>query len=93
MSMSTSVVGFRPPDEKWRKMKAVWDACVIADTDTPDEVDDFFGGQYPDEQGVIVDIEETEAVKEWCDDSSSGFEVDITKLPKDVKIIRFFNSW
>ena len=51
MSMSTSVVGFVPPDEEWKKMKAVWDACANADVETPNDVDDFFSGKEPDKNG------------------------------------------
>jgi hypothetical protein len=47
MGMSTHVVGFKPPDEKWRKMKAVWDACEAAGTDPPAAVSKFFEGDVP----------------------------------------------
>lgn len=26
-------------------------------------------------------------------EDSEGFELDIEKLPSDIKIVRFFNSW
>lgn len=124
MSMSTSVVGFRPPDAKWKKMKAIYDACDEAGVSIPDEVDSFFNGEPPDDAGVRVklerDAEETEqpamvrngggfmvpaptsnhpkkkkigCVKPYSDDMQEGFEVDVTKLPKDVTIIRFVNSY
>lgn len=93
MGMSTYVVGIKPPDEKWKKMKAAWDACASAGVPIPKKVDDFFGGEPPDERGVVVEIEETQAVTKYHINTSSGFEVDISKLPADVKIIRFCNSW
>lgn len=40
--------------------------------------------------GAKVDI--SQAVKEWNDNYRSGHEINITKLPPDVKIIRAFNS-
>lgn len=90
--MSTYVVGFKPANAKWKKMKAVWDACKEANTEVPDSVNEFFDGQYPgDSPGMTVDIKS--AVKEWFDESCSGYEVDLTKLPKDVTVVRFFNSW
>jgi len=89
--MSTNVVAFRPADEKWKQMKTIYDACKKAGISTPKEVDDFFDGETPDENGVEVDIEQ--AMRKWHDDSGEGFEVDISKLPKDIKIIRFYNSW
>lgn len=98
MGMSTSIVGFRPPDEKWMAMKTVYDACIKAKVPVPDEVEDFFNGDPPDKQGVKVNLEDTAkakigAVTPWRDDSREGFEVNVTKLPKDVTIIRFYNSW
>jgi len=42
MSMSTHVIGFRLPDEKWKQMKAIWDAYDAANLDIPDEVFDYF---------------------------------------------------
>jgi hypothetical protein len=93
MSMSTHVVGFKPPDNKWKKMKAVYEACRAAKVDPPKEVAEFFEDGAPDDQGVEVCIENTSAVKEWSDDSRSGYEVDLKKLDPDVKIIRFYNSW
>ncbi len=91
MSMSTFVNGFRPPDEKWAKMKEAWDACEAAGVDPPEAVSDFFGGEPPDEAGVVVKIDG--AVRKYNSSSSSGYEIDLIKLPKDVRIIRFSNSW
>lgn len=54
MGMSTHVVGFIPPDEKWQKMKAVWDACRAAGVEVPEDVCDFFEGGEPDPAGVEV---------------------------------------
>lgn len=91
--MSTHVVGFRPPDEKWEKMKNVWESCHRAGIEAPKEVCEFFEWEEPDKNGVIVEIENTDAVKEYNKDMREGFEVDIDKLPKDVKIIRFYNAY
>lgn len=96
MSMSTHVVGIKPPDEDWKKHKAVWDACTKAGVDIPDATLDFFDGEAPDNAGVIVEFDRpgmTTFVSEWSDDSASGFEVDIEKLPKGIKVLRFYNSW
>ena len=92
MSMGTHVEGFRPPDETFKKMKAAYDACIAARVEIPDEVVNFFEGVPPDNNGVKVDIKK--AAKEWSDhESCQGIEVDITKLPEGVKIIRFANCW
>lgn len=92
MSMSTHVVGFKPPDDKWKAMKAVYDACVAAGVVVPEDVQNFFGWTPPDEAGVEVD-ERKLPLKEWKDRSRQGFELDVTKLDPDIKIVRFYNSW
>jgi len=58
MSMSTSVVGFRLADDKWKKMKNIWDICKEAEIEPPNEVIKFFDNEYPgDEPGKEVNIE------------------------------------
>jgi hypothetical protein len=91
MSMSTHVVGFRPADEKWKTMKAIWDACEDAGVQIPKEVEKFFGYETPDDSGMDVDL--GNALTEWSDESREGYELDVTKIPKDLTIIRFYNSW
>jgi hypothetical protein len=59
----------------------------------PREVVEFFKGEKPDVTGVLVDIEKTPACKLHEEEMQNGFEIDIAKLPPDVKIIRFVNSW
>lgn len=92
MGMSMHVVGFKPPDEKWKQMKAVHDACTKAGLDVPREVERFFNDGPPDENGVEV-REEQLPVKEWRDESREGFELDVTKLDPTIKVVRFYCSW
>ena len=89
MSMSTHVVGIRPPDSDWKKMKAIWDACEAANVHPPDAVLKFFDFTTPDAKGVLVDLKP----REWSADGQAGLEVDISTLPPGVKTIRFYNSW
>ena len=93
--MDTYVVGFKPPDEKWQKMFAIWKACDEANISTPEEVNEFFNDEEPDESGVRVDLSELEdCCREWNDgDMSQGFEIVVDKIPKDIKVVRFYNSW
>ena len=93
MGMSTHICGFRPPDEKWRKMKEIWDSCAAADIGVPDEVGKFFDWSTPDEEGVEVDLENTSAVRLYSAESRNGYEIIVAELPKDIKIIRFFHSY
>jgi len=89
MGMSTHVLGIRPPDEKWRKMKQVYESCIEMDVEIPPEVWKFFNDEEPDDKGVRVEIPH----EDWGDESSEGLEIDVAKIPADVKIIRFYNSW
>ncbi len=89
MSMSMHLVGFRPPDDQWRKMKAVWDACKAANIPNPKEVDDFFGGQPPDDRGISIEIPTTK----WESEESQGFEISVNDIPKGATSLRFYCSW
>ncbi len=91
MGMSMHVVGFVPPDEKWEKMKQAYYACKELGINPPNEVDQFFNNVAPDPNGVKVNIEA--ATKEWSDEDRKGLEVEVDKIPKHVKVIRFYNSW
>lgn len=90
MGMSTHVVGIVPPDETWKKMKDVWDACRQANIAVPPEVQKFFNYDEPDDKGGFVSI----PVNDWDDGSCcQGYEIEVDKIPPNVKIIRFYNSW
>jgi len=91
MSMSTHVIGFRPADEEWQKMRAAWEACKSAGVEPPREVDRFFNGEPPDPAGVEVPL--GDAVTAYRADMQEGFEVHLDKLPPGLKVIRFYNSW
>jgi hypothetical protein len=87
------IVGLRPPNDKWKKMKAIYDSCVAGEVPIPKAVEDFFNGEPPDATGVKVPLPGHISVKAWRDDSAEGIEVDVTMLPKGVTILRFYNSW
>ena len=91
MSMATHVVAFRPPDARWVKMKAIWDACIVGGVQAPREVRDFFNGEEPDAQGVKIDIRAL--LDPWQDNGDEGYELELARLPADVSVLRFYNSW
>ena len=92
MSMSTGVFGIRPPNDKWKEMKKIYDSCVKLKQDIPEFVWEFFNEETPEPDGVSINLEGV-CAKEWSDDYRAGIEIDVAKLPKGVKIIRFYNSW
>lgn len=93
MSMSTYIYGCTPPDATWLKMKEVWDACKNAGVDIPDEVYNFFDGEIPDPASIEVDLEKYGCAKEYSDEYRQGYEINVDKIPKHIKIIRVQNSW
>jgi hypothetical protein len=94
MSMSTCVKAFRPPDEKFKGMLSVYNQCTKLGISIPDEVNAFFNREVPDPTGVEIDLKKVEGcLKYYRANSREGIEVDIAKLPKDITILRFVNSW
>lgn len=94
MGMSMWVAGFVPPDETYRKKREAYLACRAAGINPPDELEKFFDYQEPSEHGYEKKRSELgAAVVDWSDDSSEGFEIDLSKLPANVKRIRFSCSW
>lgn len=89
MGMSSNIKGIKEPDAHWKKMKAIWDSCEAAGVKIPDEVQEFFGYEPPDYLGVVVDIPHSQYLAEMHE----GFEVRVKDIPKDVTVIRFWNSY
>ncbi len=93
MGASTNVVGFKPADEKWKKMKAVWDSCEKANICIPTSVVEFFNGDTPDSSGVLIELLKHPCCEKYSAEMKDGYEIDVSKLPKDVKIIRVYTSY
>ncbi len=93
MGISTHVIGFKAPDDKWKAMKVIYDACSAAGIAPPEEVSKYFEWDTPDDQGVEVKLQNTLCCAKWSRDMYDGFEIDVRKLPADVTHIRFFNSY
>ena len=100
MSSSLYVVGFRPPDEEWQRMKAAYDACKSAGVDPPKKIESFFNHDAPDDAGVLVRMacdysskERHVSVEDYVENGYQGFTVDLTKLPEGLRYIRFFISY
>jgi hypothetical protein len=89
--MSIHIVGFREPDDEWRKMKAAYDACEAAGIEIPPEIDRFFDGEKPDERGIEIDLEPH--TKEFHTEAALGYEIEVADIPKQIKVLRFYNSW
>jgi hypothetical protein len=91
MGMSTHVVGFVAPDAEYLKKVKAWRACTEAGVQPPPELVKLFDGNEPQEAGMEVNL--GRAVSPWSGNAAQGVEVDVTQLPKGVRIVRFYNSW
>lgn len=88
--------GFKPVDDRWRQMKAAYDACTAADVPVPERVSKFFNHDTPDEAGVEVeesDLKACGAITEWEADMREGYEIHVDRIPPDVKIVRVYMSY
>lgn len=93
MGMSTHLIGLIPADAKYKKMRAIWENCYEYDIRIPPEVEKYFEGERPDGNGIRVPLKEEDGVTSYVSEGENGFEVELSKLPKDVKFLRFYNSW
>jgi len=91
MTMDTGITGYKDGDEEWKKKKDEFQAYRNAGVDAPNELWDYFEADPKDLPGMIVDI--NGAIRTLRSHSANGYEVDLEKLPKGVKKIRFCNSW
>lgn len=99
MGMSTHIEGFMPDtDPEFQKYKSVALFCMENKVSLPAEVSNYFNVRHePDtwmfDEKLSIALEEGVHYENWHDESSRGFEVDLTKLPKGVTKLRFYNNW
>lgn len=96
MGMNTSVYGLSDLSEEFEKMLSVKLACDKAGVTYPNELKNFF--KYPNESETFLreqyqQVDISKAVVERGKDMVDAWEVDLSKLPKTVKFIRFENSY
>jgi len=92
MGTNTRVVGYCQADETWVNMATIWRSCEKANVTIPDEVQDFFEGDDPgDEPGMEISIQD--AVTPYSADMKEGYEIDVSKLPSNIKVVRIYNSY
>ena len=104
MSISSNIIGVRDLRKEFDKMWDALQACKKAGVLFPKQVQKYFDLDG-DEDRVLEDKSYYEGTKltfsltgkpgvtTWDADMEEGYEVDLTKLPKDVKKIRFYTSY
>ena len=97
MGMSTRVTAFRDMNGEFKKMLEAKKFCDERELSYPAEVRTYFGNCADQSEESIAQelltIVTKDWVKEWSGDYGQGFEVDVASIPKEVKTIRFYNSW
>lgn len=89
-------VAVKPADDNYNAKLTAYRACEAAKIPIPNELVEFFGDTRPDDTGVIRALDfptEHESCRKWRDDSSEGYQVDITRLPPGTRYVRFYCSW
>jgi hypothetical protein len=97
MGMSRHIQAFIPEtDEEFKKHKKILLMCLEHKVSLPKETAEYFGSndaeEYLLDEKLQIELEKDVHYKEWSDESCEGFEVDLSKLPKEVTILRFFNG-
>ena len=80
------VYAIRPPDAKFKKMKAIYDACIAGGVDVPDDVEEFFDYEEPDPLGTQVEIKKVQLLK---GEYELGFQMAVKDVPSWATHIRF----
>lgn len=99
MSTTLDVIAYFEDNEDFRKKADAFKACVAAGVDPPDALSAFDPGDIgKDAPGPLFDLnagrdDEHPAVSKYLGIGQGGFEVDISKLPKGIRYLRFVSSW
>lgn len=97
MSMTTSIVGIRDLSQQFDSMIKLKLACEEAGVPYPEELKDWFGTNYNEPVECLRELCESVnidcSVRVYKKECIDGFEVDLSKLPLDVKSIRFENVY
>lgn len=98
MGMSTHIIAFIPDtDETYQKHKKVLIACREAEVELPKATAEYFGYSYPEdcalEEKLQFKLQKGVHYRPWSSDMQEGFEIDLENIPKEVKTIRFYNSY
>lgn len=83
MGMDVYVRGVIEPNEGYKKMYAVYEACKDAGVNVPDEVLEYFGDDTPTPSGMRVKI----PTKRLPGEYDNAIEIDLKSLRSDISKI------
>lgn len=82
------VVGLSFPDDTWRKMRAVYDACEDAGLSVPSKVLEYFDYKEPNERGLEINLTVSDAVREDMVETREVVEIELSKIPANITVLR-----
>lgn len=86
--MTIKIVGFRPVNQEYLNMKTIYNACIKANIEVPDEVKLFFEDKPPpiEDKAIEVDMSpgKLHGVSNHKDNSMI---IDLDQLPFGISII------
>lgn len=93
MSATYSVYGVKQTDDRFHKMKAIYDTCQEAGVEIPSEVYEYFNHEEPNDTGIVIRLSEEPYVTQFHKPGTSGFDVKLSDIPKGLTHIRFKMSY
>lgn len=91
MGMDISIKGVKAPTPEFNKKLAAYQAMEAAELPIPAELEEYFGEDGPDEDGVIVDIDDATEGDLMYEDGE--VLIDLSKLPEGVTHIKVIASY
>lgn len=91
MTSSMWLHAYVPPDEKWQKMAKVYHACKDAGIDPPYQVEEYFEDGPPEPHGKEVSL--NHVAREYKAEMHWGLEINVSKIPKNATVIRFYIAY
>lgn len=94
MGISIHLKGLRDLDGKFKDMLDLKHLCDKTGVNYPKELDDYFRGQTYENEKYLKELLETVSLKkrDFREDNSEGFEIDLKDIPEEVKTLRFYIS-
>lgn len=96
--MTTKIIGFvSDTSDDYKKHKEILLMCIKHSVSMPSETQKYFGSNYAyiellDEK-LEFKLNFNEHYDEYSADMQHGFEVNLTKLPKKITRLRFYNDY
>lgn len=88
MSATIGVEGLKPKTEEYEKKLQIYKLCEELLIEPPAEIIKFFHGKMC-EDGIVTEIP-SDALNEYRKGCKEIIDVDLTKLPDDIKTLRFY---